>query len=460
MLLLKSLERKQKAWNDGVVHATLDPDGPGVARLHLIPPKPSLLRNPPSLLVINGTWFLPVGPSWADILRVFFDELNTCCRDKCELTPQEIEGIEQAVVRKMQRLYPRVRAEMILDDLKEIVTLAVHIATGKQLPEETMKGFNLEQYSRFMTAPHRMDLIIAPMSINNKRVCPLSCACCYADDNELMDIDSILSTEEWKTIIDRCREAGIPMLTFTGGEPLTRPDIVDLVQHASWFVTRLNTNGYHLTLELAEALKKASLDGIQITLYSHDQKIHDALVGKDGAWVRTVAGIKNALNAGLSVSINTPLVEKNKDFGKTLRFAHDLGIHCAGCSSLIPTGGAKEQISTGKTLSADDLKNILKDAVALCKELGMELSFTSPGWLDTKEILDIGLPSAPVCGACLSNMAIAPNGQVVPCQSWLKGLTLGDMRTSHWKDIWNHKSSRLIRIHSAAKPKCALKEDF
>jgi hypothetical protein len=54
MIILKSLERKKRAWQDGVAHVTLDPDGPGVARLHLVPPKPSLFSDPPSLLVING----------------------------------------------------------------------------------------------------------------------------------------------------------------------------------------------------------------------------------------------------------------------------------------------------------------------------------------------------------------------------------------------------------------------
>ncbi len=458
MILFKSLERKKKAWRDGVAHVTLDPNGPGVARLHLIPPKPSFFNDPPSLLVINGTWFLPVGPSWATILRVFFEELQQCCKDKHEISSEEIKQIEAAVAEKVHYFYPSAKAQLILEDLDEIITLAVNIATGKDIPEETMKGVSIEKYSKLMTAPHRMDLIVAPMSVNSKRVCPLECSCCYADAHEMMDIDQPLPTEDWKNIIDRCREERIPMLTFTGGEPLTRPDIVELVAHASWFVTRLNTNAFHLTEEMAEALHNASLDGIQITLYSSDPTIHDDLVGRPGAWDKTVTGIKNALKAGLSVSINTPLVERNRDYASTLRFAHSLGIHCVGCSSLIPTGGAQEQIATGKALSPEELKNILKEAVTLCKELEMEISFTSPGWLESQEILDLGLPSAPVCGACLSNMAIAPNGQVVPCQSWLNGLALGDMRTTSWKNIWNHPECKKIRSNSAGKPQCALKE--
>lgn len=459
MSLLNSYKRKKDAWLEGVAHCTLDPDGPGVARLHLVPPKPSFFKDPPSLLIINGTWFLPVGPSWSSLLRIFFEELQQHCSDKRELSPDEITQIEEAVVTKILKQYKKVPADLIRDDLKEIITLAVNIATNQEVPEETMVGLNLEDYIRYMKAPHRMDLIVASMTINGKRSCPLNCVCCYADSGQVMDIDHPLSTEDWKLIIDKCKSAGIPMLTFTGGEPLTRSDIVELIEHAKWFVTRLNTNGYLLTQELAQKLRKASLDGVQITLYSHDPKIHDALVGKSGAWEQTLAGIKNALSANLSVSINTPLVERNKDYGNTLRFIHELGISCVGCSSLIPSGGAVDQIATGKALSTTELTDILEAAVRICNELHMDISFTSPGWVDSDKLINIGLPSAPKCGACLSNMAVSPSGHVVPCQSWLNGITLGDLRTDSWSKIWNNKNCKRIRKSYSMKNLCGLKED-
>lgn len=459
MNILRSYKRKQNNWQEGVAHVTLDPDGPGVARLHLVPPKPSFFQDPPSLLIINGTWFLPVGHSWASLLRVFFRELKKYCKNKREVTPEEITMIEQSVTAEIKMQYRHVNQELILSDLKEIVTLAVHIATNQDIPEETMLGLNLEKYSRYMTAPHRMDLIVAPMSVNGKRTCPLNCSCCYADSGQVMDIKSPLTTDEWKKIIDNCKEAGIPMLTFTGGEPLTRPDIVELIEHARWFVTRLNTNGYLLSYELACRFYKASLDGVQITLYSHDAKIHDELVGKEGAWEKTVNGIKNALAANLSVSVNTPLVERNKDYGNTLRFIHDLGVYCVGCSGLIPTGGAIDQISSGKVLSSNELTEILREAVTLCNELNMDISFTSPGWVDSDELLKIGLPSAPKCGACLSNMAVSPSGEVVPCQSWLNGTGFGNISMKSWKKIWNHKDCKRIRKNYALKNRCGLKED-
>ena len=78
-------------------------------------------------------------------------------------------------------------------------------------------------------------------------------------------------------------------MTFTGGEPTLRADLVELVDAAQWFVTRLNTNGRLLTPELCRKLYDASLDSVQVTLYSHDTDIHNALVGADG-FDDTVAG--------------------------------------------------------------------------------------------------------------------------------------------------------------------------
>ncbi|HEX2947102.1 MAG TPA: radical SAM protein [Clostridia bacterium] len=460
MVLLPNLERKRKTWEAGVAHATLDPEGPGAARMHLVPPKPVLFGDPPSQLIINGTWFLPVGHSWAAVLRIFFEELHDKCKDKYEISPEEIEQIEKAVVDRTLKLYPGTDPAMVSGDLKEIVTLAVNIATNGEIPEGTLNGLDMEKYGRYMSAPHRMDLMVAPMTVNGLRACPLECACCYAESGSVMDVGEPLSTDAWKMIMDRCRDAGIPMLTFTGGEPLTRQDIVELVRYAAWFVTRINTNGFLLTPELAGELRDASLDGIQITLYSHDPKIHDELVGRQGAWEKTVTGIKNAVAAGLMTSINTPLLTKNMDLESTIRFAHALGIRCFGCSSLIPAGGAVEQINTGKALTPAELKCILKRAVEVCNELASDISFTSPGWLSAEEITGLGLPSSPVCGACLSNMAVAPNGDVVPCQSWVDGRTLGSIRTQSWKSIWNSKACGSIRRNCATKPKCALKEGY
>ena len=109
---------------------------------------------------------------------------------------------------------------------------------------------------------------------------------------------------DFLAVIQKCRAAGIPQLTFTGGEPTMRNDLVNLVHAAQWFVTRLNTNGRMLTSALCRELADASLDSVQVTLYSADEAIHNTLVGAPG-YADTISGIRNAVEAGLNVSINT-----------------------------------------------------------------------------------------------------------------------------------------------------------
>ena len=78
----------------------------------------------------------------------------------------------------------------------------------------------------------------------------------------------------------------------------------------------------------------------------------------------------------------------------------------------------------------------------------MEIDFTSPGWIDSGKLAQLHMV-VPSCGACLSNMAINPDGRVIPCQSWLSDDTLGDMLKDSWKKIWNGRKCKKIRMESA-----------
>ena len=294
------------------------------------------------------------------------------------------------------------------------------------------------------------------MTKNGSWHCNQKCIHCYAAGQQLSETKE-LSTEEWKEIISACKKAKIPQLTFTGGEPTMRPDLCELVAEAKWFVTRLNTNGVLLTKDLCAALMEAELDSVQITLYSSDKDIHNALVGADN-FDKTVSGIKNALEAGLNVSINTPLCTKNKDYAQTLSFLKELGVSYVTCSGLIVTGNATLNQSVTTQLGTDEIYEVVKAAADYCFAHEMELSFTSPGWISEEKLRALHL-TVPSCGACLSNMAIAPNGQVIPCQSWLSGETLGDMRTDKFSKIWNHPMCKMRRNFSAKSLQiCPLRE--
>ena len=216
--------------------------------------------------------------------------------------------------------------------------------------------------------------------------------------------------------------------------------------------------GVKLTKEYCEQLKKAELDSMQITFYSHEEAVHNQLVGADN-YEKTLEGIKNALAAGINISINTPLCKKNKDYVETLKFLKSLGVEYVTCSGLITTGNATTEASVDLQLTKEEIKEVLKTAVEYCFNNGMEISFTSPGWIEEAFFQELAI-NIPSCGACLSNMAVTPGGNVVPCQSWLTGDVLGNILEDKWEDIWNSDACVKRREYSADMTgKCPLRRE-
>ena len=426
-----------------VRHTTLDPYGPGVVRIHMIPPRTDTLDEP-FLLLLNGAHLVPLNLSWAVLLSCFLDELEVFSGR--EISKADWATLTDNAIKKARRVYPFTSAARLRDDLELMLRSLVSIARGGEAETEVAL-LSLGEYAPYMTAPHRMDLMVSAMTKNGAWHCNQKCLHCYAAGQPMGEMAE-LSTEEWKTVLQKLRAANIPQVTFTGGEPTMRGDLAELVQAAEWFVTRLNTNGRLLTPQLCRDLYNASLDSVQVTLYAADADAHNALVGAPG-FADTVEGIRCAVEAGLIVSINTPLCSLNRNYAETLRFAHSLGVRYATCSGLIPSGEALGDDSRATRLSGEELTDILREASAAAAALGMELDFTSPGWLDEETLRSLGLHLIPSCGACLSNMAIAPDGAVVPCQSWLGGVTLGNILTDEWADIWDTETCRTIREKSA-----------
>ena len=438
------LERRYRRRHlECVRHITLDPKGRGVLRIHMIPPRQDA-DNAPFLLLLNGSRLVPLNLSWAILLANFMDRLEPFTG--VEITESDWNAMAAGAVAETHKTYPFTSKERLSDDLATMIRSLVAIARGQE-PEAEVAPLTLGEYAPEMTAPHRMDLMVSAMTRGGAWHCNQKCLHCYAAGQPLSDTPE-LTTAQWREILAKLRAANVPQVTFTGGEPTLRADLVELVEAAQWFVTRLNTNGRLLTPELCRRLYDASLDSVQVTLYSHDPAIHNALVGAEG-FDDTVTGIKNAVAAGLSVSVNTPLCSLNTDYAATVRFVHELGVRYVTCSGLIPSGSAEGAESQATRLTEEQLTDVLRRAVTVAEELGMEMDFTSPGWLKEETLRSLGLTLVPSCGACLSNMAIAPDGGVIPCQSWLSSQPLGNMLTDDWDKIWQSQRCAAIRAKSA-----------
>lgn len=438
----RELEYAARSFGE-VHHTTLNPEGPGVVRIHLVPPVVRDGEIGASVAILNGQDIVPVNTSWSILLTEFIESVNEYSGKP--ISDADAEKIVENACTRVKKVYPFITRKRLKRDIHTIMETFKQVAYGEE-PDTPIEYLTMGEYAPQMRAPHRMDLMVSAMTKEGRWHCNQQCVHCYAAGQTGAE-ENELSTQEWKNAIDRCRAAGIPQVTFTGGEPTMREDLPELIDHARWFITRLNTNGVKLTPEYCRTLRDASLDSMQITFYSADEETHNRLVGARH-WRDTVSGIENALAAGLNISVNTPLCTLNRDYLSTLRFLHEKGVLYVTCSGLITTGNAATAESEALQLTHAEVRDILRESVAYCFANGMEISFTSPGWVGDEFCRELGI-TTPNCGACLSNMAVTPGGNVVPCQSWLSDEPLGNILRDDWETIWNSGRCRERREFSA-----------
>lgn len=297
-------------------------------------------------------------------------------------------------------------------------------------------------FSARPTAPYRMDLAITYR-------CNDDCAHCYNARPRNFPEES---TEFWKQVIDKTWSLAIPHIVFTGGEPTLRNDLPDLIKHAesNGQITGLNTNARRLSdSKFVQSLVDAGLDHIQITVESHDEKIHDQMVRKKGAWAQTIQGLKNVLETELYVMTNTTMLRNNQDsIDKTIDFLADLGVPTIGLNALIYSGYG---LTVGTGLREDELPPILNMAKAKTLLNGQKLIWYTPTQychFDPTQY-DLGVKG---CTAALYNMCIEPDGAVLPCQSYYH--SLGNFLEDSWKSIWNHDLSVSLRDRNYVPVEC------
>ncbi len=139
-----------------------------------------------------------------------------------------------------------------------------------------------------------------------------------------------LKTEELKSLIDQAEQMGVMQVVFSGGEPLLRKDIVELVRYAhdAGMMIRLNTNSLLLNPQLVLNLKKAGLDICAVSIDDAEPKVHDRLRGVPGLHKKALSGIGLLRKYGLFFNILTYASKRNVTAGleKIIAWARQLGV--------------------------------------------------------------------------------------------------------------------------------------
>jgi radical SAM protein with 4Fe4S-binding SPASM domain len=263
---------------------------------------------------------------------------------------------------------------------------------------------------------------------------------------------SELTTDDWKRILDKAWELGIPHIIFTGGEPTLREDLPELIAHAerNGQITGLNTNARRLSdPHYVEKLVAAGLDHVQITLESSEAEVHDRMVRAKGAFRQTAKGLKNALASPLYVMTNTTMLRTNvHTIPAMLDFLAETGVPTVGLNALIYSGRGSE-VGTG--LPESELRPLLEVARQKTEARGQRLIWYTPTQYCNFDpmTLDLGVKG---CTAALYNMCVEPDGNVLPCQSYYQ--PLGNLLSDDWDSIWNHPLAVRLRERQGLPEKC------
>lgn len=271
-------------------------------------------------------------------------------------------------------------------------------------------------------------------SWNTTNACNLACAHCYRDSGEAAERE--LSTEEGLRLIDEIARAGFQIMIFSGGEPLLRPDILELIRHARDCGLRpvLGSNGTLLSLEMARALKDAGLMAAGISLDSLDAVKHDRLRGQKGAWQAAVNGMIHCKAVGLPFQIHTTVMDWNADeICAITDFAVESGARGHHIFSLVPTGRG-EKIE-GSALPRRDYENTLRRIMEKARTVPIEIKPTcAPQFIRVADDVGHSQRFSQGCLAGTSYCIISPRGDVQPC-AYLD-LPLGNVRERPFDRIW------------------------
>jgi radical SAM protein with 4Fe4S-binding SPASM domain len=317
--------------------------------------------------------------------------------------------------------------------------------------------------SKTLSAPRGNDAFTRPyvISWNLTYRCNLACEHCYLDAGGTPEVRteafadrSELGTEECLRLVDEIAAfAPEALLILTGGEPLLRRDILQIVRRASqralWVV--VGTNGVSITSRLAELLRCSGARGLALSLDALDPGRHDAFRRVRGAWQNTVDGARILRDADLPFIVQTTVGAHNaEELAAIADFAHDrLGARVWNLYFLVQTGrgafasdisaGAYDRVLDSLTSIQERYRGRMVVNAKCAPHYVRRLLADDP----SSSFLKTYAGGAGGCPAGTHYMGIRPNGDVTPCP--YLPVFGGNLRSARLAELWQ-RSEPFVRI--------------
>lgn len=300
------------------------------------------------------------------------------------------------------------------------------------------------------------------ISWNITKECDLNCQHCYRDAGKKAEGE--LTTREAKDLLGEIKKAGFNLVIFSGGEPLLRKDVYELIGHANrlGLISSLGTNGLRLNLQTARKLKDLRLSSAGISIDSVEPAYHDSLRQSEGAWQKAMDATKNCRKAKLSFQIHTTLTKENySDIPKFVSLSTKLGAAAQYFFFLVPCGRAKEIEQITLSLSEhEEALGLIAHARTISKIYLRPVcapQFVRFGNANIREYPRCNPRKSALrekgCLAGREYCLIGPEGDVYPCP--YLPLELGNVRVMRFSKIWKENQVFKTLRGNNLKGKCA-----
>lgn len=267
--------------------------------------------------------------------------------------------------------------------------------------------------------------------------CNERCVHCYLDHEDHGE----MTTDEIKDLLNEMADAGVFILTLSGGEIFLRKDFFEILEHARklMFCVKLKTNAVFVREKEASRIRDLGVESIQVSIYSHRAEVHDAITLVKGSLVRSLDAIRFLKSQGLKVIIANVLMTQNMaDYPGVRALAAELGVECTLDPTVTPMmDGNRSTVSLG--VNQEGLRKVFRDS-ALIGDVDEFCAIPSQTDQNALE----GTP----CSAGHTACYVSPYGDVFPCVQF--PLPTGNVRHQRFVDIWRNSSEmnevRSIRL--------------
>lgn len=303
--------------------------------------------------------------------------------------------------------------------------------------------------------------ILSELAVTNR--CNLSCRFCYAScgcsTGKSSTVTDMSQRDAQKIIRKIFRDARVPSISFTGGEPTLLPFLPGLISYAKKLGMRVNliTNGTLINKKMAARLSDAGLDSAQVSLEGITPETHDSLVGKTGAFEKSLAGARHLNDHHITVHTNTTINRANiRECELFPAFVKEkLGFSRFSMNLMIPSGSgtAERDLWVHYREIGDVLERIQKNS----QQEGVEFMWYSPVPMCMFNAIAHGMGNKG-CAACDGLISVTPEGNIIPCSSLDD--PVGNLFREDFMSIWESPKAKKYREKGFAHPDCQGCPDF